>query len=487
MSAMWTPRDLAGVTGGQWHGPPANAEIERVTYVLSGDAGPSPGALMVLTDEADWPSRRRTRSGQAKHDPYQVARIAAELGASAIMTSTRLTDPPLPMLQVDDSRRALWDLAYEARRRYAGRVIGITGTAGKSTTKGMLRHVLRHQASVSATISNWNTLDSVAMTMGSVLSSDLAVIEIAQSGMAPSKEVSAATFVRPHCAIITSIGIGEVHMFPTIDDTARAKTDLFRNLEPGGIAIFNRDTNRAEYLLDVARKHAGHILTFGQHPSADVRLIEWNLKDKGCLVDIDMTGERVEFVLPAPGRGIALNALATIAACQAMGLDWRRAIEDLASVPVGSRVLSFHRVRVPGGRAVLIDDSHNATELSMVAAFEVLQRVGDANARRIAALGHIVNLYDAAAETHARLAKPLMECGVDLVFTTGEGMSGLRSQLPERMRGPHLDTPEELAAAVLAELRPGDVVLAKGSHRDTGFRRVAKMIRAGRAGTTRQD
>ncbi|MDQ2803040.1 MAG: Mur ligase family protein, partial [Pseudomonadota bacterium] len=267
-----------------------------------------------------------------------------------------------------------------------------------------------------------------------------------------------ARLARPHLAIITAIAKAHIGNLGSIEDIAREKAAIMRGLEPGGVAVLPADSAH----LDLLRAEAAdaRIVTFGTGTGLDARLISAEEDADSTGIVASIMGAAVRLHLPAPGRHMAMNAVAALAAAAVLGIppkDAAAALEDFAPM-VGRGVR--RRIAVPGGSALLIDESYNGNAASMRAALGVL-RLQPA-ARRIAVLGEMLELGDEGRAEHAGLA-PEAAQSADLVFTCGSLMRGLYHSIAPPRRGAHAADAASLAPLVAGAVRPGDAVLVKGS------------------------
>jgi UDP-N-acetylmuramoyl-tripeptide--D-alanyl-D-alanine ligase len=219
-----------------------------------------------------------------------------------------------------------------------------------------------------------------------------------------------------------------------------------------------------------------NIHSFGQHAKAEFRLAEFDGAAELSTVWVSFAGETREVTIGAPGRHLAENAMAVLAAVSLVGADVDAAIEALANLaPVKGRG-QRHKLKMPEGVLTLIDESYNANPASMRAAISVLasaQPTGEG--RRIAVLGDMLEMGEFAPSVHADLAGPLLAAGIEHVWLAGPEMVALRDALPETVHVVYLETTEELANFVTAEVRPGDVVMVKSSL-GIGFGKIVSAL-----------
>jgi len=281
----------------------------------------------------------------------------------------------------------------------------------------------------------------------------------------PGEIAVLARLVRPHVAVITTVEPAHLGFFPSLEAIADAKAEIFLGLEPGGIAVLNRDNRHFDRLSAAAKRaSAAEIIGFGTHPDATVRLLDCVLGPCGSTIEAALPGAVLRFALPVPGRHWAMNSLAVLAAAGAAGADPSRAAEALAELEAlpgrGRRCELSWR----GGTLTLIDESYNASPAAMRAAFAVLGHAKPGpGGRRIAVLGDMREMGPTSPRLHAELAAPLVAAGVDLVLTCGPLMVELDAALPRDKRAGHTADSQGLIPAVVATVRPGDVVLVKGS------------------------
>jgi UDP-N-acetylmuramoyl-tripeptide--D-alanyl-D-alanine ligase len=272
--------------------------------------------------------------------------------------------------------------------------------------------------------------------------------------------------VRPHVAIVTTVEPVHIEHFRSVQGIADAKGEIFAGIEPGGVAVINRDNPHFERLRAHAlASPAGSVLTFGEHEAADVRAERIALHPDASMVDARVLGRPIAYRLGAPGRHIAMNSLSILAVAHALGLDVAEVAGGLADVeaPVGRGQRT--QLRLPGGSATLIDESYNANPASMRAALATLAAAGTGpGGRRIAVMGDMLELGPDAAALHRGLSEPVAESGVDLVFAAGALMRNLAEALPPGRLGGYAGTAAELIDAVLGGVGPGDVVMIKGSN-----------------------
>jgi len=401
------------------------------------------------------------------HDGHDFVEAALKAGAglAVIDEAHRMkfaTDRPL--LVVPDVLSALADLARASRARSNAKVIAVTGSVGKTSTKEALRRVLGSQGETHASTASFNNHWGVPLSLARCpASAQYAVFEI---GMNHAGEiVPLVKMVRPHVAIITTVEPVHLEFFSSVEAIADAKAEIFSGVEPGGAAVLNRDNPQFVRLRSHAKK-AGieRIVSFGANPKCDARLVDVSLHPSCSTVRAKILGQDVTYKISVPGRHIVMNSLAVLAAASLAGADLALSAVALSHIePPAGRGVRIS-LQLPQGHAVLIDESYNANPASMAAAISVLGQILPViPGRRIAVLGDMLELGETSAALHRGLSDVINANGVETVFCCGPLMRHLWDALPTGKRGGYADTSAALESKVVSAVGPGDVIMIKGS------------------------
>ncbi len=436
MTALWTAQDLVEATGGvqRRHFDATGVSIDTRTL--------APGDLFVAL-------RGETGDGHG----HLAAAFAG--GAAGAMVHQPVDGGVF--LCVDDTLAGLTRLGGYARARFRGRLAAITGSVGKTTTKEMLRAILATEAPTHAAVASYNNHWGVPLTLAR-LPPDAAFC-VAEIGMNHPGEIAPlARLARPHVAVITTIERAHVGYLGSIEAIAEEKAAIMQGLQPGGVAVLPADSPYLPLLQ--ASASAARILTFGADPAADVRLVAVETDPDGTGVTARIAGRVVRFRLAAPGRHMAMNAVAALAAALALDVVTERAAAALDGfTPVAGR--GAHRcIELPGGSALLLDESYNGNGASMRAALAVLRL--QPGRRRVAVLGDMLELGAEGPTEHLALAEDLV-AAADKLFTCGPLMRLLYDAVPPDLRAGHAPDSAALADLVAAAVRPSDAILVKGS------------------------
>ncbi len=367
------------------------------------------------------------------------------------------------LILVKDTLKALNDLAIAARARTIAKIVAITGSFGKTSTKDATQLLLSQFGSAYASERSFNNHWGVPFTMSNIPpDADFGVVEI---GMNHRGEIAPLSRIaRPHVALITTIR--EMHMehLGSLENIADEKADIFAGMDKEGIAVLNQDDSMFHRALAAAQASNLRIITFGKHLLANCRLLRYAVEQGELLIEASIDGMLLSYRLPALGEHWALNSLAVLGVIQALGLDVVKASEEFLHMvlPEGRGVQ--HRVLTQQGEIIVIDESYNAGPDSMRAALQVLGSMKPSGkGRRVAVLGDMRELGTQAKEIHESLANDLITNQVDVIFTCGEQMAYLYASIPEKMRGIHALQPVDLIPAVLTCVQPGDIFMIKGS------------------------
>jgi len=270
-------------------------------------------------------------------------------------------------------------------------------------------------------------------------------------------------FARPHVALITTIAPAHLEFFGTCEAIADAKSEIFEGIVPGGAALIPNDSPYADRLKARA-KQAGisRILTFGEKAGSDARLISASEIETGMKIDAQILGRPLSFRIGAPGAHIASNAMGALLSVAAIDGDLLNAAAALSAFEALKGRGARFRVGVGDGNADVIDESYNANPASMTAALALLGSA-QTKGRRIAVLGDMLEMGPDGAAHHAAIARDIESARVDLVFANGAQMKSLWDALPASRRGAYGEKSADIAPALMAALRAGDVVLVKGS------------------------
>jgi UDP-N-acetylmuramoyl-tripeptide--D-alanyl-D-alanine ligase len=443
MSALWTSTEAAAATGGEAHGAWAATGVSIDTRTLEkGDL------FIALTGEA--------------RDGHEFVGEALGKGAAAALVSRRPERLPAnaPLLEVRDTQAGLEALGRASRARAKARIVGVTGSAGKTTTKEMLRLALSGAGEVAASSASYNNHWGVPLSLARMSrEADFGVFEIGMNHFGEIRALVAQ--VRPHVAIITTIAPAHLEYFGTLEAIADAKSEIFEGIVPGGAALLPADNPQSARLIAHARQ-AGveRVLTFGMQAGADARLVTSDTRGEAQDVVVDIRGKQIRFRLGAVGGHIATNALAAILAATEMGIEATAAATALARfTPLRGRGARF-----TAGGIEVIDESYNANPASMAAALTLLGSAQPAaRGRRIAVLGDMLELGTQGTALHRGLAKEIAAARADLVFLCGPQMSALWEVLPQTHRGAYAPTSAELVPQLADAVHEGDVILVKGS------------------------
>ena len=392
-------------------------------------------------------------------DGHDFVKAAFDAGAGAALVSREPPGlaPGSALLTVAHTQRGLEDMARAARARSSARIVGVTGSAGKTTTKELLRLALGALGTTHCSAASHNNHWGVPLSLAS-LPRDVSygVFEIGMNHFGEIRNL--VGFVRPQVALVTTIAPAHLEFFGTCEAIADAKSEIFEGLAPGGAALIPADSPYADRLAARARQaHVTRVLKFGGRPGSDARLVSYEETSDGCRVGADICGTPVEFRIGAPGRHVADNAVAALLAVAMLDGD----VLNAAAALKGFAALKGRGVRFTACGVNVIDESYNANPASMAAALALLAGV---KGRRIAVLGDMLEMGPDGAAHHAGLAAPIAAAKVDLVFLNGEQMRALWDILPASRRGAWAKTSAELAPQLSAALAPGDTVLVKGSN-----------------------
>jgi UDP-N-acetylmuramoyl-tripeptide--D-alanyl-D-alanine ligase len=445
VTPLWTSAEIAAATGGT---ASRAFSADGVAYD-SREVGP--GDLFVAL------------KGESSDGHRFIAQAMAQ-GAAGVLVSEPVE---APHVLVADTTAALNALGAASRARTDAKIIGVTGSVGKTGTKEALFAALDRSAPGAAhrSVKSYNNHVGVPLSLARMpADTRYGVFEM---GMNHAGELDGLTrLVRPHVALVTAIAPAHSAFFSGEEAIADAKGEIFRGLASGGTAIIPYDSPHRDRLIAAAEPHAAHILTFGLGQGADVRAAEAVRATTGTLVNATLPAGQLTFTIGLPGEHWVSNALAVLAAVEAVGGDLAAAglaLAEMAGLPGrGQRIA----VRIAGGEALLIDESYNANPASMAATIRELGR--ERAGRRIALLGEMRELGEGSAAYHAALAPALAEAA-DAVILVGEGMAPLVAALAaesvaRRIDVAHVADARTAQARLEDMLRPGDAVLVKGSN-----------------------
>ncbi|GAA0547055.1 UDP-N-acetylmuramoyl-tripeptide--D-alanyl-D-alanine ligase [Rhizomicrobium palustre] len=431
ISPLWTSEEIERATLGRASAP------FTVTGLAIDSRKLQPGELYVAI------------KGENK-DGHEFTANAFENKAGAALVSKSVEGGPT--ITVAHTQRALEDLARAARARSAAKIIGVTGSAGKTTTKEILKLAFEALGQTYASGASFNNHWGVPFSLANFpREAAFGVFEIGMNHFGEIRNL--VSFVRPHIALVTTIAPAHLEFFGNCEAIADAKSEIFEGLMPGGFALLPVDSPYCERLRARAKQiGVTNILTFGSAQCADARLISVEEAASGIRLKAEIQGKAIDAVVGAPGAHIASNTLGALLAVSVAGGDAEMAAATLADfAPLKGR-----GARIKAGNIEIIDESYNANPASMVAALALLSK---APGRKVAVLGDMLELGPQSPDLHAGLAAHL--AAADRVFLAGSNMKSLADVLSGAS---YAANSAELAPLVTEAVRDGDTVLVKGSN-----------------------
>jgi UDP-N-acetylmuramoyl-tripeptide--D-alanyl-D-alanine ligase len=460
----WSAADIAQVVSGTLHG--------KTDWEISG----------IVMDS------RAVRAGDlflalpgATVDGHNFLKAAAEKGATAALVS-RLPDEPidLPLVLVPSTAEmpdlpdrsdvlvALWKLAEAARKRAKAKIVAITGSVGKTSAKEALSLALSAYGSVHATAGNYNNHIGLPLTLALLpADADFAVLEM---GMNHAGEIEPLSrLARPDVALITTVDAVHIEYFDGIEGIACAKAEVFAGLGNTGIAVLPADNAQLDVLrTEAARYGVQKLRYFGKVECAEYAAMNPQITANGTAFGLKHQGTETPIALKAIGAHWAVVMAGVMACVDALGLPWAKAVAALADFrePVGRG--RMQEVVVAGKRVHVLDDSYNASPVSMRGAIEKLGLIAANTGRRpVAVLGQMLELGTTTEAAHRGLADALAQANIEIVGACGGFMQSMIDARVEAGHGQEtIFAPDAASLRPLMEdvLRDGDVVLIKGSH-----------------------
>ena len=458
---LWTGQDVATATGG-------DLTLGFDAYGVAIDTRElRPGDLFIAL------------AGE-NADGHAYLTQAFEAGAvGALVSSTDSVPDGMGAVCVPDTFAALEDLGRAARARLSAKIIGVTGSVGKTGTKNALRDALARSGATYASERSFNNHIGVPLTLARTpQASDFAVLEM---GMNHAGELSALTaMAQPDVAVITTVEAVHTANFDSVAGIADAKAEILEGVPQGGTAILNRDNPYFARMNDKAvALGIGHIMTFGEHEEATVRLVKSRLHTDCSVIVADIEGFMLTCKIGVPGAHWVHNSLVVLAAVSAAGGDLGLAGLALADMHAPKGRGQRHTIPYMDGEVLLIDESYNASPVAVRAALTELGRaIGHSRrGRKIAVLGDMLELGETEVADHAALADAVAEAGVDLLVTVGPLMAALAHAVSDQVQAHRVTDADKAAALVRDLIRPGDVMMVKGSNA-VGLSRVVDALLA---------
>ncbi len=454
---------------------PAQPVHRPIAYVIWPLKEVGTGGLFIASDN-NWAAGYKERRTPILH--------AFESGASTVIANRdELTEADRiagrSFLLVGNTFAALIKLAVARRASFTGQLVAITGSVGKSSTAEMLYHSSLGLRRSYKNHPRFNHQTGVPVSLVNIPDEcELAVIEMGMGDV--STILPKSMLARPHVAIVTEIQADHMEYHRSVESIVYTKMEIIEGLEPGGWLILNRDSPYFPLMLGIARSRGiENLLTFGQHPLADICLQQAALHADHSRLRVRIDHECLDYTLAMPGIHMAINSLAVIAAHRALGWPLQEVLPRFATLkPVASRNQQL-RIRLRDGRALLlIDDSFNINPASLLAGIHSLSLAEPgAGGRRIMVTGDMGEMGQDTEKYHESIAPIINRSNIDLFFSIGRYAKLIHHKLKTDIMHRHFESPEDLVATLAAELRDGDVVAFKGSARDVTMGNIIARIK----------
>jgi UDP-N-acetylmuramoyl-tripeptide--D-alanyl-D-alanine ligase len=365
------------------------------------------------------------------------------------------------LIVVKDTFEALNKLAVFARNRLKGKVIAVTGSVGKTSTKEMLKIALEDQGNTYGSTGNFNNHYGLPITLANMPEdSEYAILEL---GMSSSGELlKLSQMAKPHIAIITTIEAVHLEFFTSVSAIAAAKAEIFDGMDSDGVAIINYDNLYEKILTNHARSKKLKILGFAEDRDTDYQLTNYEVVDNSSKITVACKTKDLTYKLGSIGKHLAFNSIAVIAAVETLGADIEYAIKSLARFKAQKGRGQVHKVAK--SNMIIIDDSYNASPASVKAAINNMATYKHPTKRLVLILGDMLDLGATSPDLHAQLLDTIVANPINVVHTVGNIMTNLYDILPANLKGLHEPSSENLAKRIFEYLQPNDVVLIKGSN-----------------------
>jgi len=433
----------------------------------------SEGSLVFEAD-SNWSSKYK--------DDRELILNAPQQGAVAAVVAKPIDEKnfKLPYLLVNDTFEAYETLAKASRQEYQGKIIGITGSVGKTTTKEMLKTILSTNALVYASHNKLNNyrglVNNIAQCTPNV---DYSIYEfgMAKIGSIANKSLLA----KPHIAIITDIQPDHLKHHKNIKSIARTKAEIFTGMDKDGIAILNRDNEYYNYLKKKARSNGiSHIVSFGRRKTATIRLLNTRLSNQGSKVRIRVNQQELEYHLGAIGMSSVYNSLAAFAAVYALGLPLPIFINTLENFTAPEQRGEQLNLKVNHKNIIVIDQRYNSNIASLKACADNLVIMGKTPQiphKTTFILGDMEQLGKFASELHEQAGKHLANCDIDQILFFGEYSKELQKGMNNKSNLICFDSPDKLYNYFLEHLKENEIMTIKGSWSNDEFDNIIKSLR----------
>jgi len=452
--SLWNSQDASLATGG------INTLSWAATGVSIDTRTIQPGDLFVAL--------------KADRDGHDFLNNAFKNGAVAALVDhiPQNFDASFPLLVVPDVMEAFRSMARFSRDRFRGKVIAVTGSVGKTSTKEMLKTILTEQGKTHASFASYNNHWGVPLTLTRMRKdSDFSVIEIGMNH--PGEIAPLSVLANPDIALITSVAPAHLAAFESIEGIAREKASIAKGLKNDGVVIINGDNSTVEILKFQIVSNGFDPICYG---SKDKRNIILNIDEVNYGIEVLslIEGEEQRFKLNTTAIHFAINALGALIVAKTLDCDILKACESLEewlpSVGRGSvKKINLSQI----GFIELIDDGYNANPVSMSAALDTLSK--NKAKRKIAILGDMKELGSSEIDYHQKIASLAVISKLDCIHTVGPLMGYLHNILPEKKRGFHFSKSRDILPLLDRILEGGDCLLIKASL-SVGMQEVSNAI-----------
>lgn len=453
---LWTPNEIAEAVKGRWLVPPAGEiNITGATYYMGQI---NPGDLIFTVSKRLW--------GNKFIDNWDKLDQMKNKGARLVITDNPPTQIPdgLPVYIVKNTFEALRELGKAARTRFRGKVVCVTGSVGKSTTKHGIAALLSKQGLTNESNSNFNHAPGVPLSIAQTPAYyDYGVFEFGVD--APIYTLPKAKLANPHVAVVTEIQNDHHIYYPTLEAIVDQKSLLFTAMAPDNAVVLNRDSAYYFRLKTAAlANNVQRIISFGAHRSADIRLLDYHCDLETSRVKVSAYGKILEYSLSLPGAHNVRNSLAMLAAVCGVNANLEQAAADLVSIKSLPNHCLYSKIPFQNGEIEFINDIISANPASVKAAIEYFKLFPiQPGGRKILILGEMGQLGAAAATLHASLADPFQDSGIDKLFAIGPNIKNMCDIIPKDRLGLHTLDENELIDSICKNIKPKDIIMIKGS------------------------